>query len=89
MIEYEIKKEEVKTPKTITCDCCKVTYYYDKPEDMFEVQEFHYINFIAGYGSIFGDDCRISLDMCQHCLQEKLGKFIRINQRDFGYSEEL
>ena len=77
MIEYEIKKEEVKTPKTITCDCCKVTYYYDKHEDMFEVQEFHHIDFIAGYGSVFGDGVNVRGDICQHCIDSKFGEFLR------------
>lgn len=33
---------------------------------------------MGGYGSVFGDGDTLVLDMCQHCLKQKLGEFVRI-----------
>lgn len=53
--------------KSITCDICKKEY-----DDILETQEFHYIHFTGGYGSIFSDDSMIECDICQHCLYEMI-----------------
>ena len=76
MIKYQIEKQEVKIPESITCDVCKKTYSYTDQDD-FETQEFTCIHFRGGYGSIFGDDVSFETDICQHCLKEKLGEYIR------------
>jgi hypothetical protein len=75
---------KIKQPETIekevcisiTCDICKKVYSTD---DIFETQEFTYIRNDCGYGSVFGDGEVIELDICQHCLKEILGKYIRTN----------
>ena len=59
----------------IQCDVCKKTFDVDK--DILEKQEFHEICFIGGYGSIFGDGAKIRCDICQKCLKEKLGEYLR------------
>lgn len=48
----------------IKCDKCKKEY-----DDPYEIQEFHHIDFVGGYGSIFGDMMHIEFDVCQHCLK--------------------
>ena len=56
------------------CDVCE-----KRMESILEEQEMVRINFTGGYGSIFGDGNSIRLDICQHCLQEKLGESIRVD----------
>ena len=67
------------------CDICGTEYDYTKPDD-FEIQEFVHIDTVGGYGSIFGDGTRIVSDICQKCLEEKLGKYLRKEVVD--YNEE-
>jgi len=43
-----------------------------------EAEEFISIEQVCGYGSIFGDGNRISVDICQHCLKDVLGEWLRI-----------
>ncbi|MFA7287421.1 MAG: hypothetical protein WC055_00930 [Melioribacteraceae bacterium] len=73
MIRYKTYTEEVKRPELITCDICKKEYDYD---NWIELQEFHFVNFVGGYGSVFGDGNTIRLDICQHCLLEMINKYI-------------
>jgi hypothetical protein len=72
------RKETVETIQSLTCDICKKTYDVDK--DWEEAQEFVIIEEHCGFGSIFGDDNIIRLDMCQHCFKEKLGEFVRVEE---------
>lgn len=53
---------------------------------MLEVQEFVHIEFRGGYGSVFEDMGSFELDICQHCLKERLGDSIRQTYR-FGQEE--
>lgn len=43
-----------------------------------EAEELVSIDRVGGYCSIFGDGNRISVDICQHCLKEVLGEWLRI-----------
>jgi hypothetical protein len=36
----------------------------------------------AGYYSVFGDGKRLSLDLCQECILEVLGPWLRIEAHD-------
>lgn len=68
------RREEVfqRVLVSCTCDRCKKEY-----DDIMEIQEFlHYIN-DAGYSSVFGDGNMLDLDLCQYCVKEVLGPFIR------------
>ena len=79
MVEYD-KSEIVVQGKviSITCDVCKKT----SPIELWEEsQEFSYIRLHGGFGSIFGDGNVVNLDICQHCLKEKLGEYLRIEER--------
>ena len=58
----------------IECDKCHKFY---KIDNIFEIQEFHHINFNGGYGSIFGDGDKIQCDICQYCLKEMIGDFCK------------
>lgn len=71
-------QDKITTKQVITsieCDKC-----HHNIKDMFELQEFHHINFTGGYGSIFGDMNKIECDICQHCLKELIGEFCRIKE---------
>ena len=57
---------------SITCDVCGTTY-----TDTFEIQEFHFVNFLGGYGSVFGDGAHIECDICQHCFIEMIEDYMR------------
>ena len=35
-------------------------------------------DFDAGYGSVFGDGSRVQLDLCEPCLKETLGAWVRV-----------
>jgi hypothetical protein len=43
-----------------------------------EAEELLSIDQVGGYCSIFGDGNRISVDICQHCLKDVLGEWLRI-----------
>jgi hypothetical protein len=57
------------------CDCCHKKVGYN---DALEWQEFHHIDIIGGYGSIFGDESEIQCDLCQHCMKKLLGDYLRV-----------
>jgi len=76
MREYKIEKVEVeeKTLDSVICNVCKRKYKW--PEEEMEIQEFHRIHFVGGYASVFGDCVEMEGDICQHCLDEKLGEYL-------------
>ncbi len=47
-----------------------------------EFQEFVSIDLKAGYGSIFGDGNDVQVDLCQHCLKDALGPWLRVSEAD-------
>lgn len=63
--------------KSITCDICKKEFINDET-NIFEILEFTHIHKNCGYGSVFGDEDEIEVDICQNCLKNILGKYIRI-----------
>lgn len=58
----------------ITCDCCQRCFTADDA-GWFEIQS---IEFVAGYSSIFGDGNTVSIDLCQDCLKQNLGTWLRV-----------
>lgn len=60
---------------SIICDKCGKI---DNVEiDVMDLQEWQYIHFIGGYGSIFEDYGEYELDLCQQCTKELFGKYLR------------
>lgn len=82
MLEFEEREvvEKHTYPTHVTCDICGNKYDLESgdTESVFEVQEFIHIKFTGGYGSIFGDESTVRLDMCQHCFKEKLGEYVLV-----------
>ncbi len=70
--------------KQMRCDCCGRI----ADEGEWEFLEFAAIEYTAGYGSILGYGNSIAIDLCQHCLKERLGQWLRITD-PFDSSEDL
>ena len=77
MINYITINKPMQYIESVTCDICKTEYKHTDSYDM-EIQEFLHIDFIGGYSSIFGDGSFVRGNICQQCLQKKLGEFLRI-----------
>lgn len=60
------------------CDRCQRT----SQSDNFEFHEFLSFEAVGGYESIFGDGSRIAIDLCQRCLRETLGPWLRVKSVD-------
>jgi len=77
--------EEAYTRKVldqVVCDCCKNVYENDnRLKDVMEIEEFISIDKTNGYGSIFEDESKMKLDLCQHCVKKLLGDYIKIEKR--------
>ena len=69
MIKY--KQSEVTRMEdvfdSIVCDKCGKEF-----RDEMDLQEFHRIDFIGGFTSVFGDGNHVQCDLCQHCLMEMI-----------------
>ena len=63
---------------SIICDKCKKEY-----SDPIELQEFLFIDFIAGYGSVYNDGDGIEADICQHCLRDWIKRSYRTRPFEF------
>lgn len=59
--------------KRLVCDRCGREAEH---EDL-EFAEFLSFASKGGYGSVFGDGNEIEIDLCQHCMKEILGRWIR------------
>jgi hypothetical protein len=62
--------------KQIRCDRCGRLAEAGDAE--LEFQEFVSIDLNAGYASIFGDGNHVQVDLCQHCLKDVLGRWLRV-----------
>lgn len=76
MIKKKTVKVDIVEIDSAVCDVCKNEYSRFGAE-FFEWQEFTHIRFTGGWSSVFGDGCSMGVDICQHCLKEKLGDYIR------------
>jgi len=80
----EIKVKQNKL-NSVVCDKCGIEYSNNTIEGQTEIQEFLFIKFTGGYGSIFEDMSKVRCDLCQHCVKELLGKYLTIIDSDiFG-----
>lgn len=59
---------------SIECDKCKKLITEEKP---FQLQEVLRVSFSCGYGSIFGDMTAWECELCQECVKEVLGEYLR------------
>lgn len=75
---------EIPQVKEKRCDRCNISA---TSTDFVEWQEFISLDFCGGYGSVFGDGTRVSIDLCQKCFHEVLGQFVRFPD-DVIYEDE-
>lgn len=66
--------ETVSVVHQLRCDRC------GKEAERGEVgfEQMTSIGFVAGYGSIFGDGNRVEVDLCETCLRDTLGTWLRV-----------
>lgn len=69
------KKQTATVVVGFKCDRCGKDVSCD---DTYEYQESLHINFVGGYGSVFGDGTKVECDLCQNCLQELIKDFCHI-----------
>jgi hypothetical protein len=69
--------------KQLCCDRCAREADIDDVDC--EFHEFTSIEYKAGYGSVFGDGNKVEVDLCQHCLKELLGAWIRVTDPTEGF----
>lgn len=73
----KLKRVEVTKPEDVfeamICDKCGKEF-----RDVMDTQEFHHIDFIGGYSSIFGDMNHIRCDLCQNCLKSLIDGIYRV-----------
>lgn len=62
------------------CDRCGLEMHRRGSD--FEWQERVSIAFRAGYDSVFGDGNLVELDLCQHCLRDLMGPWLRVRRDD-------
>lgn len=79
MIIYKKIRKFIKEPVEIKCDICGNVYDID--DNIIETQEFLNIDFVGGYGSVFGDMNRVQCDICQHCLYDMISKYAIIKEQ--------
>jgi hypothetical protein len=74
------RTETVTETALVTCDRC---HREMAPNDLDgEHQERIAIRFRAGYSSVFGDGNLVEADLCQHCVKEVLGPWLRVTVDD-------
>lgn len=66
--------------KRVCCDRCGRASDIDGLDH--EFHEFVSISHTAGYGSIFGDGTSVEVDLCQYCMREVLGEWLRIKDQE-------
>ena len=77
MYTIESRSHDVKVVK---CDRCGTAMSEDDPRGGYGNRT--QIRFRAGYASLFGDGNRVEGDLCDKCLYELLGRYLRIVEPD-------
>jgi len=81
MLEKELVTYQGEIVVSKICDRCG-RVAKDTVEDIIEWQEFISIYIEGGYGSIFGDGNISTCDLCQHCVGELFGGYLRLRELD-------
>jgi len=74
MRKYSIVEVKERKLTEWSCSVCGK----DLLADEFEAQEVFSFNQTGGYSSVFGDGAEIYIDICQHCMKEKLGEYCTV-----------
>lgn len=73
-IVKEYRKVSLPVAVKKVCNCCKKEI--DVAEDVLDAQEWLVYEWITGYSSIFGDEQKLSLVLCQECTKRLLGHYV-------------
>ncbi|TIC78485.1 hypothetical protein [Crenobacter intestini] len=76
-------QREVTVLTQCRCDRCGLPLA-GEGADVFEAQEALHVDFVGGYGSVFGDGDRVCGDFCQACVQAVLGEWLRVSAPEDG-----
>lgn len=85
-----MKRKDVRAQsyvKELVCDRCGREALCDDTDG--EFHEFVSIESRAGYGSVFGAGNRVEIELCQHCIKDTLGSWIRITDPSDGFIPKL
>ncbi len=82
MLEYT--SQTIAVVSACICNRCQRRLVTD---DM-DWQERLSISYRAGYSSIFGDGNTVSLDLCQQCVSEVLGSWLKIESSELNSAED-
>lgn len=82
---YKIESHEHEA-KVVTCDRCGKQMSDDEPYDGYTNRT--QIRFRAGYASLFGDGNKVEGDLCDECLYELLGSYLRIVEPNAAEARE-
>jgi len=75
------EKRDIIVIEAYVCNSCK-----KRIDDLMEMQEMMRWRTVCGYGSIFGDGVKLSMDLCQDCIKKHLGDFITIEEETTLYT---
>lgn len=64
------------------CTCHRCARTMSAESDFIEMQEALIISYRAGYGSEFGDGNLVESVLCQSCVKEVLGAWLRVTEDD-------
>lgn len=70
----EKRRRVVEEDVAIQCDKCGQMV---EVEDVCEYQEMLSVSFTGGYAAVLGDGETYMLDLCQHCVKDLLGPYLR------------
>ncbi len=76
-----LKYKQVKIERLV-CACDRCNREMEKGTTDIEWQERFALSFRAGYGSVFGDGNYVEGDFCQECIQQLLGRWLRVTDDD-------
>lgn len=81
MIKTDRITVEAEFPTTYVCDVCKKEYpSQENGGHSYEWQEFVHLSFMVGFASVFGDGNQVDIDICQYCLYDLIGPYVRITK---------
>lgn len=80
MQTVEVRRVKTAVVTALTCDKCNTQY--DITETI-EVQEFLRVRFTGGYAAVLGDGSSYELDLCQYCVKDLLGPYLRDVTHDY------
>ncbi|MBB5503171.1 MbcA/ParS/Xre antitoxin family protein [Paraburkholderia sp. MM5384-R2] len=73
----EYRDRMVQEIAACTCDRCSQRMSPD--DDQGEWYEKVSLDWRGGFGSVFGDGAHLSIDLCQQCLRDTLGSWLRVD----------